>query len=269
MLRLSRKIVLGIIILLLTFTSGCSLFLKPSPKVHITLGNPSNATTNIENSDNYLMEKSQYVLSYNRNKGTANWGSWQLNKSWLGDVERQDDFRLDESLPEDWYHVRPSNYRNSGYDRGHLIPSADRTANENDNSATFLMTNIIPQIPNNNRETWRGLEEYSRELVEAGNELYIIAGGYRKKGNIADGKVTIPSRTWKIIVVLKPGVGVRGVDKNTRVIAVDMPNSIGIKSDWKVYRVSVDKIESATGYDFLSKVPKEIQDVIESRVDNG
>ena len=61
----------------------------------------------------------------------------------------------------------------------------------------------------------------------------------------------------------------RGVDKNTRVIAVDMPNSIGIKSDWKVYRVSVDKIESATGYDFLSKVPKEIQDVIESRVDNG
>ncbi|MDE5114816.1 MAG: DNA/RNA non-specific endonuclease, partial [Trichodesmium sp. St15_bin1_1] len=82
MLRLSRKIVLGIIILLLTFTSGCSLFLKPSPKVHITLGNPSNATTNIENSDNYLMEKSQYVLSYNRNKGTANWVSWQLNKSW-------------------------------------------------------------------------------------------------------------------------------------------------------------------------------------------
>ena len=48
-----------------------------------------------------------------------------------------------------------------------------------------------------------------------------------------------------------------------------MFNSIGIKSDWKVYRVSVDKIESATGYDFLSKVPKEIQDVIESRVDNG
>ena len=119
----------------------------PSPKVHITLGNPSNATTNIENSDNYLMEKSQYVLSYNRNKGTANWVSWQLNKSWLGDVERQDDFRLDESLPEDWYHARPSNYRNSGYDRGHLIPSADRTANENDNSATFLMTNIIPQSP--------------------------------------------------------------------------------------------------------------------------
>ncbi|MDE5073303.1 MAG: DNA/RNA non-specific endonuclease [Trichodesmium sp. St5_bin8] len=268
MLILPRKINLGIIIILLTFSSGCSLFLKPSPKVHITLGNPSNATTNMDNSDNYLMEKSQYVLSYNRNKGTANWVSWQLNKSWLGYVERQDDFRPDESLPEDWYHVKTNNYINSGYDRGHLIPSADRTANENDNSATFLMTNIIPQSQNNNRETWRELEEYSRELVKAGNELYIIAGGYRKKGNIAGGKVTIPSRLWKVIVVLKSGVGVRGVDKNTRVIAVDMPNSNRIRSDWKAYRVSVDKIESFTGYDFLSKVPKEIQYVIESRVDN-
>ncbi|MGD1699306.1 DNA/RNA non-specific endonuclease [Dapis sp. BLCC M229] len=268
MLKLSRKIALGITILLLTLTSGCSLLLKPSPKVHITLGNPSNATTTIENSENYLMEKAQYVLSYNRKKGIANWVSWQLNKSWLGNVERQDDFRPDDSLPEEWYQVRPNDYRNSGYDRGHLIPSADRTANENDNSATFLMTNIIPQSPDNNRETWRELEQYSRELVRQGNELYIIAGGYRKKSTLASGKLTIPSRTWKIIVVLKPGAGVGGVNKNTRVIAVDMPNSNRIRSDWKAYRVSVNKIESATGYDFLSKVPQEIQDAIESRVDN-
>lgn len=268
MFILSKKFTLGIAIFLLTLTSGCSLLLKPSPKVHITLGNPSNATPSMENPDNYLIEKPQYVLSYNQKKGTANWVSWQLNKSWLGNVERQDDFRPDDSLPENWYQVRPNDYRNSGYDRGHLIPSADRTANERDNSATFLMTNIIPQSPDNNRETWRELEEYSRELVQQGNELYIIAGGYRKKATLAEGKVTIPSRTWKIIVVLKPSSGVRGVNKNTRVIAVDMPNSNRIRSDWKAYRVSVDKIETATGYDFLSKVSKDIQDAIESRVDN-
>ena len=268
MLTSPKKLTTIITIFLLTLASGCSLLSKPSSKVHITLGNPSNATNSIENTDNYLIEKPQYVLSYNRHKGTANWVSWQLNKSWLGNVERQDDFRTDNSLPEDWYQVRPSDYRNSGYDRGHLIPSADRTANEKDNSATFLMTNMIPQSPDNNRETWRELEQYSRELVQQGNELYIIAGGYRKKATLATGKVTIPSRTWKIIVVVKPGSGARGVNKNTRVIAVDMPNSNRIRSDWKAYRVSVDKIEAATGYDFLSKVPKEIQDAIESKVDN-
>ncbi|MEB3342832.1 DNA/RNA non-specific endonuclease [Okeania sp.] len=269
MLILLKKFTTLVTIILLILASGCSLIIKPSAKVHLTLGNPSNATINVENSDNFLMEKPQYVLSYNRKQGTPNWVSWQLNKSWLGNVERQDNFCPDDSLPEEWYHVKANDYRNSGYDRGHLIPSGDRTANETDNSATFLMTNIIPQAPDNNRETWRGLEQYSRQLVEEGNELYIIAGGYRKKGNIADGKVMIPSRTWKIIVVLKPGAGVRGVNKNTRVIAVDMPNSNRIRSDWKAYRVSVDKIESATGYDFLSNVPKEIQDVIESKVDNG
>ncbi|MDJ0556521.1 MAG: DNA/RNA non-specific endonuclease [Microcoleaceae cyanobacterium MO_207.B10] len=268
MLILPKKFTTVITILLLTFISGCSLLFQPSPKVHITLGNPSNATVSIENPDNYLIEKPQYVLSYNRDKGTANWVSWQLNKSWLGNVERQDDFRPDNNLPEDWYHVRANDYRGSGYDRGHLIPSADRTANQKDNSATFLMTNIIPQAPDNNRETWRELEQYSRELVEEGNELYIIAGGYGKKATLADGKINIPSRTWKIVVVLKQGSGVRGVNKNTRVIAVDMPNSNRIRSDWKAYRVSVDKIERATGYDFLAKVSKEIQDVIESRVDN-
>lgn len=268
MFILPKKIAIGITILLLTLTNGCSLLFKPSSQVHITLGNPSNATASIENQDNYLMEKSQYVLSYNQDKGTANWVSWQLNKSWLGNVDRQDDFRPDDSLPEDWYQVKPNDYRSSGYDRGHLIPSADRTANEKDNSATFLMTNIIPQSPENNRETWRELEEYSRELVKKGNELFIIAGGYGKKATLANGQVTIPSRTWKILVVLKPGSGVRGVNKNTRVIAVDMPNSNRINSNWKNYRVSVDKIETATGYDFLSKVSKEIQDVIESRVDN-
>lgn len=268
MLIFTRKFALIITILLLTLVSGCSLLLKPSPQVHITLGNPSNATASIENPDNYLMEKPQYVLSYNRDKGIANWVSWQLNKSWLGNVDRQENFRPDDSLPSEWYHVKPNDYRNSGYDRGHLIPSADRTANEIDNSATFLMTNMIPQTPENNRETWRELEQYSRELVKQESELYIIAGGSGKKANLANGKVTIPSRTWKIIVVLKPGSGVRGVNKNTRVIAVDMPNSNRIKSDWKAYRVSVDKIETATGYDFLSKVPQEIQEEIESRVDN-
>ncbi|NEP41646.1 MAG: DNA/RNA non-specific endonuclease [Okeania sp. SIO2H7] len=230
-------------------------------------GNPSNATNSPENPNNYLIEKSQYVLSYNRDRGTANWVSWQLTKSWLGNTDRQDDFRPDESLPPGWYRVEPDDYRGSGFDRGHLTPSADRSRSKTDNSATFLMTNIMPQSPKNNRDTWRELEEYSRQLVKQGKELYVIAGSYGSRGKLAGGKVTIPSRTWKIIVVLEPGSGVRGINKNTRVIAVDMQNTERIGTNWKRYLVSVDKIEAATGYDFFSKVPKEIQDIIEARVD--
>ena len=100
---------------------------KIIPSVNLLLGNPSQATTSINNPDNYLMIKPQYVLSYNRSKGTANWVSWQLNKSWFGDAPRQDNFRPDNTLPEGWERIKPTAYNAFGYDRGHIAPSADRT----------------------------------------------------------------------------------------------------------------------------------------------
>lgn len=132
------------------------------------------------------------------------------------------------------------------------------------------MTNMIPQAPENNREVWRELEEYSRELAQAGKELYIIAGGAGSKGTLK-GKVTIPAQTWKVIAVLdRPGQGVGRVTTNTRVIAVIMPNSNDVaNTSWTAYRVSVDRVEKLTDYDFFSNVPKSIQGTIESRVDRG
>ncbi|WP_457824569.1 DNA/RNA non-specific endonuclease, partial [Staphylococcus aureus] len=88
----------------------------------------------------------------------------------------------DESLPSDWYRVSPGNYTNSGFDRGHNCPSADRTNTTASNSTTFLMTNIIPQAPDNNRNTWANLEEYTRHLVENGQEVYVIMGNYGAGG---------------------------------------------------------------------------------------
>jgi endonuclease G len=237
---------------------------------HLTLGNPSRATTSVTNGDNYLIEKPQYALSYNQTKGVPNWVSWQLNRSWLGSTPRQDNFRPDDTLPSNWYHVKPSDYTNTGYDKGHMAPSADRTKKVTDNAATFVMSNIIPQTPDLNQGPWADLEDYTRELVNQGKELYIIAGTEGKKEAIASGKVTVPAKTWKIIVVLdRPGLGVKGVTTSTRVIAVEMPNSQGIRnSNWKTYRTTVQKIESVTGYNFLSNVPVSVQKVIENRADN-
>ncbi len=256
---------------LLILLGGCTFFISPpkSPRVHILLGNPSNATASVANPDNYLMLKPQYALSYNRSKGIPNWASWQLNKSWLGDAERQNDFRPDDTLPEGWEKITPSVYTGSGYDRGHIVPSADRTQTVEDNSATFVMTNMMPQAPDNNRRTWEGLESYSRQLVDNGKELYIMAGGFGSQGKSLKGKVTVPKSTWKIVVVLnQPGAGVTDVTEETRVIAINIPNQQDVNSNWRKYRVSIDELEKLTGYDFLSNVSPDIQQVIESRVDN-
>lgn len=247
-------------------SSGLDPSVPPSDNLHLTLGNPSNAATG--NPNNYLIERHQYALAYNRDRGIANWVSWHLDARWLGNTERQNDFRQDGGLPAGFYQVTPNDYRNSGYDRGHIVPSADRTANVKDNSATFLMTNILPQAPENNQGLWRGLEEFERDLVyQEDRELFILAGGYGEKDTLAGGKLTIPTRLWKVIVVLdQPGQGVAGVSANSRIIAIDVPNSNDLLEDWRSYQTTIDRIELATGYDLLSQVPVEIQAVLEANL---
>lgn len=241
----------------------------PVPSEHLTMGNPSNAVTNVNQPNNYLMEKPQYSLSYSRDNGGPNWVSWHLDTSWLGSTPRQDDFRADTTLPTGWYRVLGTDYSGSGFDRGHMCPSADRTITVTANSATFLMTNMIPQLPANNQGVWANLENYSRSLVSQGNELYIISGGHGLQFFIANGHVAVPAQTWKVIIVLPTGSNdVSRVTTSTRTIAVVVPNSGTINSDWRTYRVSVDQIEAITGYDFFSNVPSAIQNVIEGQVDN-
>ncbi|HKU74505.1 MAG TPA: DNA/RNA non-specific endonuclease [Pyrinomonadaceae bacterium] len=241
----------------------------PTPSEHLTMGNPSNAVTNVAQPNNYLMEKPQFAMSYSRDNGGPNWVSWHLDNSWLGSTPRQDDFRADTTLPTGWYRVQATDYSGSGFDRGHMCPSADRTVTVTANSATFLMTNMIPQLPANNQGVWANLESYSRTLVSQGNELYIISGGQGLQYFIANGHVAVPAQTWKVIVVLPVGSNdVSRVTTSTRTIAVVVPNSGSINSDWRTYRVSVDQVEAITGFDFFSNVNSGIQAVIEGQVDN-
>jgi endonuclease G, mitochondrial len=254
---------------------------QTSTSVHLTMGNPSGALTNTSFANNYLLVKPQYALSYNNSRLSANWVSWQLNSSWLGSAPRQDDFRADTTLPSSWYRVVTGNFTGSGFDRGHMTPSADRTSSVTNNSATFLMTNIVPQAPDNNQGPWARLEDYQRTLVGQGKDLYVISGGYGSCGTGSNGsKCSLPlangqsigiySRLWKVIVVVNPGTGLNGVTSSTRVIAVDMPNTQGIRNvNWGTYRVSVDSIESKTGFNLLSLVTSSIQSTIESRIDTG
>jgi endonuclease G, mitochondrial len=245
--------------------------------INLLMGNPSQATSSPGNSENYLIARPQYALSYSKNKGIPNWVSWELNSSWLGDAHRVGKFAPDEELPTNWERVKPSDYTGSGFDRGHMTNSEDRSRSPEDNIQTFLMTNIIPQSPDNNQGVWVQLENYSRELVRSGKELFIISGGHGQGGigknglraAVGRGKVVVPAVTWKVILVLdKPNSGVAGVDKNTRTIAVIVPNKQGIKYDaWQQYQTSVQEVEKLTGYQFFSNVPTEIRSVISAKVD--
>lgn len=236
----------------------------------LLLGNPSNATSDIANENNYLMVKPQYSLSYNRSKATPNWVAWRLDSTWLGTTPRQDDFRPDPQLPNGWYQVTPENYSGSGYDRGHMTPSGDRTRSAADNSATFLMTNIIPQLAANNQGPWEEFESYCRTLANQGNELYIVSGGAGNAGTIAQGRIVVPQVTWKVVLVLPNGNNdLQRVTKGTRTIAIIVPNQppLNINAPWRNFRVSVNAVEVLTSYNFFTNVPKNTQELLERRID--
>lgn len=236
----------------------------------LLLGNPSSATPDTANENNYLMQKPQYALSYNREKATPNWVAWRLDSSWIGTAERQDDYRPDPALPPGWYQVTDSDYSGSGYTRGHMTPSGDRTRSVPDNSATFLMTNFVPQTADNNSGPWEEFESYCRTLANQGNEIYIFSGGQGSLGTIAQDRVTVPRYTWKVVLVLTNGENDRSrVQKGTRAFGLIVPNfpPLDINAPWRNFRVTVDQVETLTGYDFFSQVGAMTEMLIEQRRD--
>lgn len=250
---------------------------QESVSVHLTLGNPSDATDDSSNRDNFLMVKRQYVLSFNDSRGGPNWVAWHLQASDIGNQARGD-FHPDDSLPSGFKKITKADYNNSGFDRGHVCNSKDRTNTRRNNDATFLMTNILPQAPDNNQGPWVRLENFERQLAQQGNELYIYAGAFGtggtgrngRKNTIAGGEVNVPKTFWKVLLVIRRGNNdLSRINANTRTIAVCMPNRQGIRNtDWHRYITTIRNVETATGHDFLSELSSSIQNALETRRDS-
>jgi endonuclease G len=236
---------------------------------HLLMGNPSGATHDPANKNNYLMKKEYYALSYNNSKGTPNWVSWRLVKSDMGEAPRKRIFDPDMTLPPGFTRITHNDYNGSGFDRGHLCPHNDRASDRAASYATFVMTNIIPQSDRVNQRAWNELEKYCRDLVSRYHKrLYIVAGpegqggtgrlGY--KDRIGHGRVVVPARCWKVILVLDQGRGddLRRVNRDTRLIGVVMPNDETVGYGWAHFRVPVAAVEQLTGYRFFTAVPAAI-----------
>jgi endonuclease G len=238
------------------------LLLGQIKNVNIELGIPIDTNPK----DDYLIYRTQYVLSFNPNLHVANWVSWNLNKNWYGGEDRSSGFKSDPKLPKNIYQATNNDYKGTVYDKGHTVASEERTATEEDNLATFYYTNAMPQYLSLNRGVWKSLEAYCKKLCENNNkELYVIAGGIYHKGHKNIGKdVAVPDSCFKIIVVLNYGEKLTDVNNETTVIAVVMPNDKSVKGKkWFNYITTVRRIEWSTGYNFLTNIPKNIQNSIE------
>jgi DNA/RNA endonuclease G (NUC1)/methionine-rich copper-binding protein CopC len=265
-----------------TFTVATGTAPPYPSSVHLTFGDPGCGTAygcaaaSLGSPSNFLMDKPEFTISYNRDKGAPNWVSWHLTDEWIGSLTRVDTFRPDPGVPDTWYRVQAFDFAGAGFDRGHMTPNADRDKETSIpiNQATFLMSNMVAQAPDNNQGPWAAFEGYLRTLLPA-NEVYIVSGGFGTGGTgsagfattIANGHVNVPASTWKVALVLPKASGndISRVDCSTRTIAVIMPNIQGIRTNpWETYLTSVDMVETLTGYDFFQNLPDPYERCVEA-----
>jgi endonuclease G, mitochondrial len=241
---------------------------------NVPFGLPGPAKPELSSREAFLIARPQYVLSYNAERRIPNWVAWELKASDIGSAARAP-FEPDPDLPRGMAKVTSRVYTNGGFDRGHLCPAKDRSSSPKDIRATFFMTNIVPQAPNCNQRGWEKLEDYCRRLTKEGRVLYIAAGpagvgGAGKDGRkeeIGEGrlKVTVPHCVWKVVLVLpREGAEPR---KNTRVIAVIMPNDQSVDYNWAKYRVTTRQVEKLTGLHFFPSVEAETRGALLDHLD--
>ncbi len=207
---------------------------KIGVEYQMQLGNPSGAKPDTSDHKHFLVQRSVFALDFDDDRGEPNWVSWDLTAEDLGSAKRTPRFKADPELPDGFHHIKSADYKESGFDRGHMCPSADRTDNSTDNEGVFVMSNIIPQSKDNNEGVWEKLESDCRNMAQNGNELLIISGPSGFSGDrLPNGPVLIPTHTWKIVVDVPKGAGsvLSRITKATRIIAVDIPNIEGIRHD--------------------------------------
>ena len=142
-----------------------------------------------------ILKRRGYTTSYNSKTKNPNWVAWHLTKdhTYGSNQRSQEVFAEDESVKAP--RATDNDYYNSRYDRGHMCPAGDRTYSTSACKATFIMTNVCPQVPSLNRGDWSRDESRTRAFVQGGHHVNIQAHAVFWRADtmwIGRGRVAVP-----------------------------------------------------------------------------
>lgn len=210
--------------------------------------------------DDQIVEHLAYTLSYDEKREQPEWVAYKLTAVQLqGDrVSRTDNFKEDPLISTGSASL--SDYKSTGYDRGHLAPAADFGWSLETMKESFYMSNVSPQTPEFKGGIWKRLEEQVREWAIEHKELYIVVGPlYRGKvATIGANKVAIPTAYYKAILDISP--------PGIKAIGFIMPNAKS-KEDLETFVVSLDEIEKQANLDLFPILPDELEKRLEAKSD--
>ena len=213
---------------------------------------------------NQVIQHQYYTMSYSEEHEQPEWVAYELKQEQFQrkGVGRSDNFRPDPKVKT--RSAYPSDYKRSGYDRGHLVPAGDMNFDKTAMSETFFMSNMSPQIRNFNGGIWRELEENTREWAKKYKHLYVVTGPVLTVNSIDEigrNQVSVPRTYYKVLLDLtKP---------ETKAIGFILDNKVSDKH-LSNFAVTVDEVEALTGIDFFHELlsPEE-EEALESQVDIG
>lgn len=210
--------------------------------------------------DNQYLIKKYYAIHYRYDTKTAEYVVERVTKENIsGTAKRKDDFRADPDVPV-LHQSQLQDYAGNPFDRGHLVPGANNTINEEAMSLSFVLSNMVPQVPNHNRGIWKQLETFVRNWALEGKDIYVVSGTIYNKDfkTIGANKVGIPDYLWKVVID----------NKSNKAIAFLFPNAPLPVDDLPKYVVSISKLETKTRLNFMPKLTKAQSAAIEQNKAN-
>jgi DNA/RNA endonuclease G, NUC1 len=161
-----------------------------------------------------------------------------------GHISRKDAFHAENRLP-DVAKALPTDYKRSGYDRGHMTPSRDASSAQTQ-WETFSMANMIPQAPDNNRKIWAGIEAAVRNIATSEGEVYVVTGPiYNQNPKFLNNRIAVPGKIFKAVYIPK-----------TQQAAAYLTNN-NSSQDFAV--ISIAQLQTMTGFDPFPALPTQIK----------
>jgi len=204
--------------------------------------------------------RTAYTLQYNETFEQADWVAYELTREEItGSVKRKDRFRADPGIAGGSAEL--SDYKGSGFDRGHLAPAADMVLTPETMDESFLMSNMSPQEPSFNRGIWAFLESCVRTWASENGSVFVVTGPVLTKEEypvIGENRVAVPEYYYKVVLDYR--------EPELKGIAFILPNRKG-EGRLQDYAVSIDEAERVTGLDFFPALPDEAEEAIEAVFD--
>jgi len=203
-----------------------------------------------------IINRTGYTISYNCTYNIANWVAWELTANETkAKVRRKNNFKPDPMLEA--CHVVPADYNRSGYDKGHLAPSADMCWSVQAMEESFYMTNMAPQKPRFNRGMWKRLEDQTRDWAVENKTIFIVTGPVLKSGLAVIGKnrISVPEAFFRVILDFS--------EPQVKGIAFIMDNK-RLTGSLAEFAVSIDSVERLTGLDLFYSLPDDMEAMIEA-----